>query len=89
MAGFSQGGGVGLALSRWIVEGDPGADIWGMDVSRFGSWASPSYTRAKVTENYQKRFSIAYPNEERLRRSSVEGFVSARGSPCGGRVVHF
>jgi dimethylglycine dehydrogenase len=28
MAGFSQGGGVGLALSHWMVDGDPGADIW-------------------------------------------------------------
>ena len=24
MAGFSQGGGVGLALSQWMVNGDPG-----------------------------------------------------------------
>src|SRR3546814_3109253 len=24
MAGFSQGGGVGLALSQWMVTGDPG-----------------------------------------------------------------
>ena len=36
MAGFSQGGGVGLALSNWIVDGEPGLDIWGMDVARFG-----------------------------------------------------
>ena len=28
MAGFSQGGGVGLALSQWMVEGDPGFDVW-------------------------------------------------------------
>src|SRR3546814_8417077 len=27
MAGFSQGGGVGLALSNWMVEGDPGFDV--------------------------------------------------------------
>ena len=28
MAGFSQGGGVGLALSNWMVDGDPGFDVW-------------------------------------------------------------
>jgi glycine/D-amino acid oxidase-like deaminating enzyme len=28
MAGFSQGGGVGLALANWMVEGDPGHDIF-------------------------------------------------------------
>src|SRR6184192_727526 len=64
MAGFSQGGGVGLALSRWMVEGDPGADIWAMDVARYGDWATMAYTNAKVRENYSRRFSIRFPNEE-------------------------
>ncbi len=64
MAGFSQGGGVGLALSQWMVEGDPGADIWGMDVARYGDWATLAYTSAKVRENYSRRFSIRFPNEE-------------------------
>ena len=64
MAGFSQGGGVGLALSNWMVDGDPGFDVWGMDVARFGEWASLRYTNAKVRENYSRRFSIRFPNEE-------------------------
>ena len=64
MAGFSQGGGVGLALSNWIVNGDPGFDVWAMDVARFGDYASPAYTNARVRENYSRRFSIRYPNEE-------------------------
>ncbi len=64
MAGFSQGGGVGLALSNWMVDGDPGFDIWGMDVARYGDWATRTYTNAKVRENYARRFSIRFPNEE-------------------------
>ena len=64
MAGFSQGGGVGLALARWMIDGDPGFDVWGMDVSRFGDWATLAYTNAKVRENYSRRFSIRFPNEE-------------------------
>ncbi len=64
MAGFSQGGGVGLALSNWMVDGDPGFDVFGMDVSRFGEWATLRYTNAKVRENYSRRFSIRFPNEE-------------------------
>ena len=64
MAGFSQGGGVGLALSNWMVNGDPGHDIYGMDVTRFGEWATLRYTNAKVRENYSRRFSISFPNEE-------------------------
>jgi len=64
MAGFSQGGGVGLALANWMVEGDPGFDVWGMDVARFGDWATMGYTNAKVRENYSRRFRIKFPNEE-------------------------
>ena len=64
MAGFSQGGGVGLALSQWMVNGDPGFDVWAMDVARFGEWATRRYTNEKVRENYSRRFSIRFPNEE-------------------------
>ena len=64
MAGFSQGGGVGLALSQWMVNGDPGFDVWAMDVARYGEWATRGYTNAKVRENYARRFSIRFPNEE-------------------------
>jgi len=64
MAGFSQGGGVGLALSQWMVNGDPGFDVWAMDIARFGEWATRAYTNEKVRENYSRRFSIRFPNEE-------------------------
>ncbi|WP_299207027.1 FAD-dependent oxidoreductase [uncultured Tateyamaria sp.] len=64
MAGFSQGGGVGLMLAQWMIERECERDVTAMDVARFGNWISPGYTRPKVIENYQKRFSVAYPNEE-------------------------
>ena len=64
MAGFSQGGGVGLTLAQWMIEGEPERDVMAMDVARFGDWITPGYTLPKVIENYQKRFSVAYPNEE-------------------------
>ena len=64
MAGFSQGGGVGLTLAQWMVDGQPERDAFAMDVARFGGWTTPGYTRPKVIENYQRRFSVSYPNEE-------------------------
>lgn len=64
MAGFSQGGGVGLMLAQWMTTGECERDTAAMDVARYGNWITPGYTRPKVVENYQKRFSIAYPNEE-------------------------
>ena len=64
MAGFSQGGGVGLTLAEWMIEGEPSRDVFAMDVARFGDYCTPSYTRLKVRENYQRRFTVSYPNEE-------------------------
>ncbi len=64
MAGLSQGGGVGLSLANWMTDGDPGFDIWGMDVARFGDYATLPYTRVKAEENYRRRFRITFPNEE-------------------------
>ena len=47
-----------------MIEGEPERDVMAMDVARFGDWITPGYTLPKVIENYQKRFSVAYPNEE-------------------------
>jgi dimethylglycine dehydrogenase len=88
MAGFSQGGGIGLMLSRWMVEGDPGQDILSMDVARFGAFATPRYTSLKVPENYSRRFRLAYPNEELtaarpVRRSAIYDRLLAAGAVMG------
>ncbi len=64
MAGFSQGGGVGLSLAEWMIEGETSRDPRAMDVARYGRWTTPGYTVPKVIENYQRRFSVSYPNEE-------------------------
>ncbi|MEH6527246.1 MAG: FAD-dependent oxidoreductase [Sneathiella sp.] len=64
MAGFSQGGGVGLTIAEWMIEGEPTQDVFAMDVARYGDYSSRAYARKKVTENYQRRFTISYPNEE-------------------------
>jgi dimethylglycine dehydrogenase len=88
MAGFSQGGGIGLVLSRWMAENDPGQDIISMDVARFGSFATPKYTSIKVPENYSRRFRLAYPNEELpaarpVRRSPIYERLTAAGACMG------
>ena len=88
MAGFSQGGGIGLVLSRWMAEKDPGQDILSMDVARFGAFATPRYTALKVPENYSRRFRLAYPNEELpaarpVRRSPIYDRLLAAGAVMG------
>ncbi|WP_374598050.1 FAD-dependent oxidoreductase [Sphingosinicella sp.] len=63
MAGFAQGGGVGLTLAQWIINGEPEGDVYAMDVARFGDYATQSYVIDKAREFYSRRFAIAYPNE--------------------------
>jgi dimethylglycine dehydrogenase len=70
MAGFSQGGGVGLTLAQWMVEGEPERDVMAMDVARFGRWITPGYTLPKVVENYQTRFSVVLSQRGTARRAA-------------------
>lgn len=65
MAGFLQGGGVGKSLAEWMVEGEPRADIYGMDNARYGAYASNrEYIRQTTGQFYSRRFVMSYPNEQ-------------------------
>ncbi len=65
MAGFLQGGGVGKSLAEWMINGEPVADIYGMDVARYGAYASNrDYIRQMTGQFYSRRFVMTYPNEQ-------------------------
>jgi dimethylglycine dehydrogenase len=64
MAGFSQGSGVALALSQWMIDGEPDGDVFAMDVNRFGDFASNAYAVEKGKEFYENRFYLLCPNDE-------------------------
>lgn len=65
MAGFSQGGGVGKSLAEWMIHGAPEADIYGMDIARFGLHQSnKEYIRQTTAQFYARRFVVTYPNEQ-------------------------
>ena len=89
MAGFAQGGGVGLSLAQWMIEGEPGADIYGMDVARYGRWASNrEYLKAMTAQFYKRRFVLTYPNEQLpagrpLRRAPAYDAMTADGAHWG------
>ena len=63
--GFSQSGGMGLMSAQWIIEGESHYDMFAWDVARFGKWADKAFTKARVGDQYAKRFAIHFPNEER------------------------
>ena len=66
MAGFSaRAAAWACRWPQWMIHGEVERDPRGFDVARFGTWTTPGYTVPKVIENYQMRFSVSYPNEER------------------------
>ncbi|WP_159587763.1 GcvT family protein [Chelativorans xinjiangense] len=65
MAGFLQGGGVGKSLAEWMVHGEPEVDVYGMDIARYGAFASNrEYVRQTTGQFYSRRFVMSYPNEQ-------------------------
>jgi dimethylglycine dehydrogenase len=65
MAGFLQGGGVGLSLAEMMIHGEPSTDIYGMDIARYGGWAANrEYLRQTTGQFYSRRFVMSYPNEQ-------------------------
>ncbi|WP_224826722.1 FAD-dependent oxidoreductase [Cognatishimia sp. MH4019] len=65
MAGFLQGGGVGKSLAEWMIHGEPEADVYGMDVARYGVWAeNKQYIKETTGQFYTRRFVMTYPNEQ-------------------------
>jgi glycine cleavage system aminomethyltransferase T len=87
--GLAGAGGIGKVLAEWIVAGEPTMDLWRMDIRRFGEHdRSPSYTLARVRENYETYYDIEYPGHERsagrpLRLSSAYPWHLAHDAAFG------
>lgn len=88
MAGFSQGSGVALALSQWMIDGEPDSDVFAMDVNRFGGYATSAYAVEKAREFYENRFYLLCPNDEwpaarPLKTSALHGRLQAANAVFG------
>ncbi|MBZ0217406.1 MAG: FAD-dependent oxidoreductase, partial [Fimbriimonadaceae bacterium] len=88
MAGFCQAGGVGMCLAEWMIDGEPSIDVWAMDISRFGSYATADWGTVKSSENYERRFVMTFPNEtlpkgRRQKTTSLYDRLVAKGAVMG------
>ncbi|MEM9433854.1 MAG: FAD-dependent oxidoreductase [Pseudomonadota bacterium] len=89
MAGFLQGGGVGKSLAEWMVHGEPEADVYGMDVARYGVFAeNKQYIKETTGQFYSRRFVMTYPNEQLpagrpLKTAPAYGDMNAAGCHWG------
>ena len=89
MAGFLQGGGVGKSLAEWMIHGEAEADVWPMDIARYGAFASNrDYIKQTTGQFYSRRFVMTYPNEQLpagrpLKKAPAYDAMSAAGAIWG------
>ncbi|MCB2124066.1 MAG: GcvT family protein, partial [Rhodobacteraceae bacterium] len=90
-AGIAASGGAGEAMANWIVNGDPGLDLWPFDARRFGApHARASWLSARAQEAYAAYYKVHWPGEEHhagrgLRRSSLYEPLKSAGAVFGAR----
>ncbi|MGE3228316.1 MAG: FAD-dependent oxidoreductase [Hyphomicrobium sp.] len=90
-AGIAASGGAGEAMANWILDGDPGMDLWAFDVRRFGApHASGRYLEERAIEAYGSYYKVHWPAEEThagrgLRRSPVHAHLDKAGAVFGQR----
>ncbi|MEM9967511.1 MAG: FAD-dependent oxidoreductase [Pseudomonadota bacterium] len=89
MAGFLQGGGVGKSLAEWMIHGEPEADVFGMDVARYGKYAeNKQFIKETTGQFYTRRFVMTYPNEQLpagrpLKKAPAHDAMTAAGCQWG------
>jgi glycine cleavage system aminomethyltransferase T/glycine/D-amino acid oxidase-like deaminating enzyme len=85
-AGIAAAGGAGYAMANWIIDGDPGMDLWPFDVRRFGVPHNvPRVLEQLSIESYGHYYDIAFPNRPMhpprgQRRSAVYDRLHERGA---------
>jgi glycine cleavage system aminomethyltransferase T/glycine/D-amino acid oxidase-like deaminating enzyme len=90
-AGIAASGGAGEALANWIIEGDPGLDLWQFDVRRFGRpQTGARWLEERAIEAYAAYYGIHWPNEEmhsarNQRLSPLHGRLDRAGAVFGSK----
>ena len=88
LGGIAQGGGIGLAMSQWILQGEPELDLHFIDVARFGDWTTREFARERTHEILPIRYELIYPGIERktgrpLKTSPIYNDLLAHGAVMG------
>ena len=88
--GIAGAGGVGKAVSEWIIDGRPERYVYSEDIRRLGAphYRADRYVGQRTWEHYPKHYTIAWPhqqdNEERqLRRSPIYDQLKQQGACFG------
>ncbi len=90
--GIASAGGVGMALARWIADGEPHMDLTAVDIRRFAAFnGNTRWLRDRVGEVLGLHYAIAWPNRELetarpFRRSPVYHVLRAANACFGAKM---
>lgn len=90
-SGIAASGGAGKAMAHWILDGDPGLDLWAFDIRRFGKLhAGHRFLHDRAIECYSKYYAIHWPGEELesargVRRSPLYQTLKQQGAVFGSK----
>ena len=90
-AGIANSGGAGRLIAEWIVGGEPGADLWDVDVRRCGSFTGNRKALFhRTAETLGLHYAMRWPRQELetarpLRTSPLYDLLAQRGAEFGSR----
>lgn len=90
-SGIAASGGVGKAAANWILEGDPGLDLWAFDIRRFGPLqAGQKFLHDRAIESYAQYYAIHWPGKDMtsargVRRSPLYQTLKDQGAVFGAK----
>ena len=90
-AGIANSGGAGRLMAEWIVGGAPGADLWDVDIRRFGAFSGNRKALSQRTgETLGLHYAMRWPRQELetarpLRTSPLYDLLAAKGAEFGSK----
>jgi glycine cleavage system aminomethyltransferase T/glycine/D-amino acid oxidase-like deaminating enzyme len=90
-AGIANSGGAGRLMAEWIVGGEPGADLWDVDIRRFGGFTGNRKALAERTgETLGLHYAMRWPRQELetarpLRTSPLYDMLAAKRAEFGSK----
>ncbi|MCZ6720513.1 MAG: FAD-dependent oxidoreductase [Proteobacteria bacterium] len=90
--GIASGGGAGMALASWILEGEPPYDLWAVDIRRFSDFhRSDERVAVRALEGQAHHYVMGWPHYEMqagrpFRRSPVYERLAANRACFGNKT---
>jgi len=90
-AGIANSGGAGRLIAEWIVGGEPGTDLWDVDIRRFAAFTGNRRALFERTaETLGLHYAMRWPRQELetarpLRTSPLYDLLSTKGAEFGSK----